>query len=109
MATTFRNKVVKDISTQKIVAIETNGSTRSTIIGISLANTTKGAVSVNILIKDDGSSEGFYLKDILIPPKSSLKPLGPAKKLILAPTNQLLFQSNKVNSVDAVISYVDIV
>ena len=109
MATTFRNKVVKDISTQKIVAIETNGSTRSTIIGISLANTTKGAVSVNILIKDDGSSEGFYLKDILIPPKSSLKPLGPAEKLILAPVNQLLLQSNKTNSVDAVISYVDIV
>ena len=48
MATTFRNKVVKDISTQKIVALETNGSTRSTIIGISLANTTKGAVSVNL-------------------------------------------------------------
>ena len=50
MATTFRNKVVKDISTQKIVALETNGSTRSTIIGISLANTTKGAVSVNISV-----------------------------------------------------------
>ena len=109
MATTFRNKVVKDISTQKIVAIETNGSTRSTIIGISLANTTKGAVSVNILVKDDGSSEGFYLKDVMIPPKSTLKPLGPPEKLILAPSNQLLFQSNKINSVDAVISYVDIV
>ena len=109
MATTFRNKVVKDISTQKIVAIETNGSTRSTIIGISLANTTKGAVSVNILVKDDGSSEGFYLKDVMIPPKSTLKPLGPSEKLILAPSNQLLFQSNKINSVDAVISYVDIV
>ena len=109
MATTFRNKVVKDIGTQKIVAIETNGSTRSTIIGISLANTTKGAVSVNILIGDDASSEGYYLKDVMIPPKGSLKPLGPAEKLILAPTNTLLFQSSKTDSVDAVLSYVDIV
>ena len=109
MATTFRNKVVKDIGTQKIVAIQTNGSTRSTIIGISLANTTKGAVSISILIGDDASSEGYYLKDVLLPPKGSLKPLGPAEKLILAPTNTLLFQSNKANSVDAVISYVDIV
>jgi hypothetical protein len=109
MATTFKKKVVKEIGTQKIVAIQTNGSTRSTIIGISLANTTKGAVSISILIGDDASSEGYYLKDVLLPPKGSLKPLGPAEKLILAPTNTLLLQSNKANSVDAVISYVDIV
>jgi len=109
MATTFRNKVVKDIGTMKIVAITTNGSTRSTIIGISLANTTRGAVSVSILIGDDASSEGYYLKDVFLPPNSTLKPLGPAEKLILAPTNTLLLQSNKENSVDAVISYVDIV
>ena len=109
MATTFKNKVVKDIGTMKIVAIETNASTRSTIIGISLANTTTGAVSVSVLIGDDASSEGYYLKDVLVPPKSTLKPLGPAEKLILAPINTLLLQSNKSNSVDAVLSYVDIV
>ena len=109
MATTFRNKVVKDIATMKIVEIETNASTRSTIIGISLANTTTGAVSVSVLIGDDASSEGYYLKDVLVPPKSTLKPLGPAEKLILAPNNTLLLQSNKSNSVDAVLSYVDIV
>ena len=37
--------IVKDIGTQKIIAISTNASTRSTIIVISLANTTKGAVN----------------------------------------------------------------
>ena len=109
MATTFRNKVVKDIGTQKIIAISTNASTRSTIIGISLANTTKGAVSVSILVGDDASSEGFYLKDVLLPPNGTLKPLGPAEKLILAPNNTLLFQSNRTDSVGAVLSYVDIV
>ena len=109
MATTFKNKVVKDIGTQKIIAISTNAGTRSTIIGISLANTTKGAVSVSILVGDDASSEGFYLKDVLLPPNGTLKPLGPAEKLILAPNNTLLLQSNKTDSVDAVLSYVDIV
>ena len=109
MATTFKNKVVKDIGTQKIIAISTNASTRSTIIGISLANTTKGAVSVSILVGDDASSEGFYLIDVLLPPNGTLKPLGPAEKLILAPNNTLLLQSNKTDSVDAVLSYVDIV
>ncbi len=109
MATTFRNKVIKDIGTQKIIAIETNGSTRSTIIGISLANLTEFPAYVSILIHDDTSVEGFYLKDVLVPAKSSLKPLGPAEKLILAPSNQLLIQADRANVVDAVISYVDIV
>ena len=109
MATTFRNKVIKDIGTQKIIAIETNGSTRSTIIGISLANITEFPAYVSILIHDDTSVEGFYLKDILVTAKSSLKPLGPAEKLILAPSNQMLIQADRSNSVDAVISYVDIV
>ena len=61
MATTFRNKVIKDIGTQKIIAIETNGSTRSTIIGISLANLTEFPAYVSILIHDDTSVEGYYL------------------------------------------------
>ena len=94
MATTFKNKVVKDIGTQKIIAISTNASTRSTIIGISLANTTKGAVSVSILVGDDASSEGFYLKDVLLPPNGTLKPLGPAEKLILAPNNTCLLYTS---------------
>jgi hypothetical protein len=62
-----------------------------------------------MLIHDDTSVEGYYLKDVLVPAKSSLKPLGPAEKLILAPTNQLLIQADRENVVDAVISYVDIV
>jgi hypothetical protein len=109
MATTFRNKVVKDIGTQKIIALETNGSTRSTIIGISLANLSEFPAYVSILIHDDTSVEGYYIKDVLVPANSSLKPLGPAEKLILAPSNQLLLQADRSDVLDAVISYVDIV
>ena len=64
---------------------------------------------VNILVSDDTSVEGFYLKDVVIPPNSSLKPLGPAEKIILAPNNAISFQSNENDSLDVVISYVDIV
>ena len=49
------------------------------------------------------------MKDVVIPPNSSLKPLGPAEKIILAPNNAISFQSNENDSLDVVISYVDIV
>ena len=109
MATFFRSKVLKDVGVLQVPGVTTDASTRSTIIGISMTNLTQSNIFVSVLIHDDTSVDGYYLKDVMIPPNSSLKPLGPAEKLILAPTNTLLLQSNKENSVDAVISYVDIV
>jgi len=49
------------------------------------------------------------MKDVLLPPNSSLRALAAGEKLILAPENQLLIQADTDDSVDAVISYVDIV
>ena len=109
MATFFRSKVLKDVGVLKTPGIACDGSTRSTIIGISLTNLLQSNIFVNILVADDTSIEGFYLKDVLLPPNGTLKPLGPAEKLILAPSNQMLIQADRSNSVDAVISYVDIV
>ena len=45
----------------------------------------------------------------MIPPNSSLKPLGPAEKIILAPSNSISFKSNETDSMDVILSYVDIV
>ena len=109
MATFFRNKVVKEVGTVPVKCLETDGATRSTIIGINLTNLLEGNVFVSILVHDDTSVQGFYLKDVMIPPGSSLKPLGPAEKIILAPNNSISFQSNENDSLDVVLSYVDIV
>jgi|TARA_B110000444_G_scaffold261533_1_gene314794 hypothetical protein len=109
MATFFRSKVLKDVGVVKTPGIICDASTRATIIGISLTNLTQSNIFVNMLVADDTSVEGFYLKDVLIPPNASLKPLGPAEKIILAPSNSISFQSNETDSLDVVLSYVDIV
>ena len=109
MATFFRSKVLKDVGIVKTTGIACDASTRSTIIGVSLTNLTQSNIFVNILVADETSIEGYYLKDVMIPPGSSLKPLGPAEKIILAPNNSLSFQSNENDSLDVVLSYVDIV
>ena len=109
MATQFKNKVIKDVGIVPILGIETDAGTRSTVVGLSLSNLTEGIVYANVLVHDDTSVEGYYMKDIPIPPNSSLRALSAGEKLILAPNNQLYLQSDEDNSIDAVISYVDIV
>jgi hypothetical protein len=109
MATTFKNKVIKEIGTVPILALETNAGTRSTVIGLSLANLTSGIVYASVLVHDDTSVEGYYLRDVMIPAHSSLRALSAGEKLILAPLNQLLLVADQDSALDAVISYVDIV
>jgi hypothetical protein len=109
MATTFLNKVIKEVGTVPILSLETDAGTRSTIIGISLANLTTDTVFASILVHDDTSVEGYFMKDVPIPPYSSLRALSAGEKLILAPSNQLYLVANRNDALDAVISYVDIV
>jgi hypothetical protein len=109
MATTFKNKVIKEVGLEPVLAIETNLGTRSTIIGLSLANLTEFPVYASVLVNDDTSVQGYYLKDVLVPPNTSLRALSAGEKLILAPDNQLYLVADVDESLDAVISYVDIV
>ena len=109
MATQFKNKVVKDVGIVPILALETDAATRSTIIGLTLTNLTDFIVYASILVHDDTSVEGYFLKDTVIPPNASLHALSAGEKLILAPTNQLYIVADNNDSLDAVISYVDIV
>jgi len=109
MATQFKNKVVKEVGPVPILALETDAATRSTIIGLNMANLTDFVVYASILIHDDTSVEGYFMKDVMVPPNSSLHALAAGEKLILAPTNQLYLVADQDEALDVVISYVDIV
>lgn len=109
MATQFKNKVVKEVGPVPILALETDAATRSTIIGLNMANLTDFVVYASVLIHDDTSVEGYFMKDVMVPPNSSLHALSAGEKLILAPDNQLYLVADQDEALDVVISYVDIV
>jgi hypothetical protein len=109
MATVFLNKVVKEVGTVPILALETDAGTRSTIVGLSLANLTDNTIFASVLVHDDTSVEGYWLKDVQIPANSSLRALSAGEKLILAPSNQMYLVCDTTEGLDAVISYVNIV
>lgn len=109
MATFFKNKVVKDVGTKTVDVLTTNGATRATVIGLSVTNLTDEFVYIDILIQDDTSVTGFYLRQALLPANTSLRAVNQGEKLIVAPSNTLQVRSSRDDSVDVIASYVEIV
>lgn len=109
MATTFRNKVVSNIGTEREKVLETSANARVTVVGFSLANLTEGVVLANVELQDQDSTVGYYAKDLIIPPNTSLRILNGGEKLILTPLNELFVSTNVDNSVDCILSTVEIV
>ena len=108
MATLFKNSVIKNIGKKPVEIITTDASTRSTVIGLSVANLTASNVYISVLVKDDTSVTGYYIKDVLVPTNTSLRALNGGEKLILAPSNALYVASDVDDSIDVIASYVEI-
>jgi hypothetical protein len=60
-------------------------------------------------MQDDTSVTGYYLKQTLLPANTSLRVVATGEKLIIAPSNKLQVRSSIDDSVDVVLSFVEIV
>ena len=109
MATTFRNKVVTQIGTATQEVLATDDNKRITVVGFSLANLTDGVVLLDVTLRDEDSATGYYAKELILPPNTSLRVLNGGEKLILTPNNNLYVKSNVDNSIDCILSTVEIV
>tara|TARA_B100001121_G_scaffold293726_1_gene296585 strand:+ start:33 stop:362 length:330 start_codon:yes stop_codon:yes gene_type:complete len=108
MATTFKNKNIVQVGTLPVEILSTTGSQRATVVGMSLTNLTDSFVYVTVLVDDDTSVQGHYMKDVLLPANTSLRAVNGGEKLILAPSNKLSVKASVSDSVDVLLSYVEI-
>lgn len=108
MATFFKNKVVNNVGTVPVQLAQTIAGTRATAIGLSITNLTEIIVSVSVTLTDETSTTGYFLKDVEIPPQSSLRAINGGEKLIIASENELKIVANIPNAVDVILSYVEI-
>jgi hypothetical protein len=110
MATLFKNKVLKDVGTVPTQVVQTADNARATVIGLSLTNLLADkAVMVSIMLTDETSTTGYFIKDVMIAPNGSLRAVNGGEKLIIAPSNELMVVASADNSVDVLMSYVEIV
>ena len=94
MATNFRNNVTKNIGTVPVSVYTAPISIYSTVVGLVLANLTESVVKASVTLTAT--------------PNSSLRVLNSGEKLIVASQNSLNVQSNINDSLDCVLSYVEI-
>jgi len=73
-----------------------------------LTNLTDEFLYCSVTLQDDTSVTGFYLKDTVVPANTSLRAVSTGEKFIVAPSNILYVQSSIEDSVDAILSYVEV-
>jgi hypothetical protein len=108
MANFFRTTVSKDIGTTPVDLVA-GAASRFTLIGCNLANTTDDDVIVSVTVIDAGAIEGYYIKELVIAPYTSAKIVTNGEKIILAENCTLRIVSDTAASVDAIISYAEII
>ena len=108
MATNFKNIMGKQIGTERVVVYTVPAATSTTIIGMNIANLTGSMVTADIEIGDEGSSIAHMIKGMPtfnIP----MKPIGKGEKIVLDATNTLYVKSDTTDSLDVILSLVEIV
>jgi hypothetical protein len=107
MANTFKNSFSKDVGTSAATVYTTPSSTQTTVIGLSIANTTTTSVLGDVYVTSD-SVDYYIVKGATIPPGGALVPVGGDQKLVLEAADALKIVSNTADSLDVVCSVLEI-
>jgi hypothetical protein len=107
MANTFKNSFSKDVGTSAATIYTTPSSTQTTVIGLSIANTTTTSVLGDVYVTS-GGVDYYIVKGATIPPGGALVPVGGDQKLVLEAADALKIVSNTADSLDVVCSVLEI-
>ncbi len=108
MANAFKNSAVANIGTTATIVYSAPASTTSTVIGLTIANTTLAPISVDIFLTI--SSSNFYMiKNAVIPVGGAIVPIGGEQKVVLEATDAIKVVSNTASSADVIVSALEIV
>jgi len=109
MATTFKNKLASGLGTSPTTVVTTSGSAYTTVIGLSMTNTTAGIIQASIRLNDTVNSvSAYFINNVTIPPNTSLRVVTGGEKLILGYSTQVIVTANTASSIDLVMSWVEI-
>ena len=109
MTSVFKNVLTTSIGTTPATVLTSNAAATTTVIGLSLTNTTSDVVLVSIQLNDTiASTSAYYIKNVPVPSNQSLRVVTGGEKLILGPSTTVVVTSNSSSSIDLVMSWVEI-
>jgi hypothetical protein len=107
MANTFKNSFSKDVGTSAATVYTCPSATQTTLIGLSVANTTTSPITCDAYITS--SAVNYYLvKTATVPVGGSLVIVGGDQKVVLEPADDLKVVTSAASSADVVVSYLEI-
>ena len=110
MANTFKNEVFRTAlaaDTDSGALATVAADTQTTLIGMTIANITSGVIAVGVKLVS-GGADTWIVKDATIPTGGSLVVVGGDQKVVLETTDAIKIRSNTADSMNAVISYLEI-
>lgn len=109
MPTVFKQDVVTDVGTDPVDVLQIAPGVRATVVGCNLANITDfDTVVADVFIVDQNSTQGTYIRGLVIPPNTTAKVITNGERLILPETAGLRITTDTESSVDVTLSYVEI-
>ena len=107
MANTFKNFFLKNATTTAANVYVAPAATQSTIIGMTIGNTTASPISANVTVVSGGTSY-FMLQNATISNGGALVPIGGDQKLVMEAGDYMQVQTSTTNSADVIVSVLEI-
>jgi hypothetical protein len=107
MANTFKNFFLKNATTSAANVYVAPAATQSTIIGMTIGNTTASPISANVTVVSGGTSY-FMLQNATISNGGALVPIGGDQKLVMEAGDYMQVQTSTTNSADVIVSVLEI-
>jgi hypothetical protein len=104
MANTFKSYIASGVTTQSTV-LTAAANTQTTLIGLSLANTTTGAISVQVTLTRS-TTVVYVIKDAAVPATDTLVLYGGDQKLVMQAGDVLKVTSS--GAVDVIVSVLEV-
>ena len=107
MANTFKNSFSKDVGTSAATVYTAPSATQTTLIGLSVANTTTSPITCDAFITSS-AVDYFLIKGGVVPVGSSLVVVGGDQKVVLEAADALKVVTSAASSADVVCSLLEI-
>ena len=109
MANTFTRKVSRNIgaSLTSVGSYTVGAGVQTTVIGLSVCNTTTSPVTVDVTV-NDGSNDTYLVKGAGVGVGNALIPIGGDEKVVLITGDSVRVKSSAATSLDVVMSILEI-
>lgn len=107
MPNTFTSYVNKNVGTSPATVVTVGASTQTTVIGMSVANTTSSPITADAYFTRSGT-DYYLIKGGTVPVGSSLVVVGGDQKVVLTTSDALKVVTSAASSADVVTSVLNI-